>query len=57
MDKTKADMSKTCGLKYDEYWMKANFYRTMSQEEWINWYMNNCDKCKYMCEVCMLGEE
>lgn len=50
------DMSDECGFKYDEYWMAANHYRTMSQEDWQDWYRQNCRNCKYMCEICMYAE-
>ena len=52
----KQDMSNCCKFKYDEYWMNANYYKTMSQEVWLNWYRDNCGKCQYMSEICMYGE-
>ena len=53
----KQDMSKTCDFKYEEYWMKANHYHIMSQDEWMKWYSEHCGKCLHMCEVCMCGED
>lgn len=47
MSKIKYDMSDKCGFLYEEP-------RT---PEWEQWYMENCDKCCYMCEICMYGEE
>lgn len=52
----KKDNSNTCDFKYGEYWYKANHEKTMSQEEWLNWYDAHCQNCKYMCEICMYGE-
>jgi hypothetical protein len=57
MDGNRTDMSGTCEFKYDEYWMAANHYHTMSQEDWMKWYNEHCGKCIYMCEICMHGEE
>lgn len=51
------DMSKSCGLKYMENWIKTHLNETMSQNEWSKWYDENCGKCEYMCEVCMYGEK
>ena len=28
----------------------------MPQEEWNKWFDEHCGKCKYMCEICMYGE-
>ena len=53
----KSDMSNLCDFKYEEHWIKANRDRTMPQEDWMKWYMNNCGKCIYMCEICMYGEK
>lgn len=53
----KCDMSGTCGFKYDEYWMRANHYHTMPQDEWNKWYNEHCGRCQYMCEICMHGED
>ena len=53
----KCDMSGTCGFKYDEDWMQANHYHTMPQDEWDKWYWEHCGKCKYMCEICMYGDD
>jgi len=53
----KADMSGTCGFGYQEFWMAANHYKTMSQTDWINWLDDYCYKCKYMNEICMYGED
>ena len=53
----KKDMSNECGFHYDEYWIKANQNHTMSHEEWTQWYNAYCGQCKYMCEICMYGEE
>ena len=56
MQKMKIDMSKKCGFKYYEY-RKLKSENALSQDEWNNWYNNNCGKCKYMCEICMYGED
>lgn len=56
MQKMKIDMSKKCGFKYYEY-RKLKAENALSQDEWNNWYGNNCSKCKYMCEICMYGED
>ena len=53
----KCDMSGTCGFKYDEYWMRANHYHTMPQDEWNKWYNEHCGRCQYMCEICMHGDD
>lgn len=50
------DMSKSCGFHYQEYWVKANCDGTMIQEEWDDWFNNNCAKCFWMSEICMHGE-
>lgn len=55
--KVKLDMSNLCNFKYEEFWMKANYYKTMEQDEWMEWYLKHCGKCKYMCEICMHGED
>lgn len=49
-------MSKQCNFKYSEYHVRANILNTMNKEEWEKWFSENCNKCKYMCEVCMYGE-
>lgn len=56
MQKMKIDMSKKCGFKYYEY-RKLKSENALSQDEWNNWYNNNCGKCKYMWEICMYGED
>lgn len=53
----KEDMSEYCDFKYNEYWLAANHLHTMSQDEWNKWFDERCGKCKYMCEICMYGEE
>lgn len=51
------DMSEFCDFKYNEYWLAANHLHTMPQDEWNKWFDENCGRCKYMCEICMNGEE
>lgn len=52
----KYDMSKTCNLKYfDMYGMCLKHHIT--SEEFSSWYDQHCGQCKYMCEICMYGEE
>ena len=29
----------------------------MPQDEWNKWFGEHCGKCKYMCEICMYGED
>lgn len=53
----KLDMSSTCKFEYNQRWMDANVYKTTSQEDWLKWYREHCLKCKYMCDICMHGEE
>jgi hypothetical protein len=53
----KLDMSDTCGQNYESNWYSAHVTRTLSQEKWQKWYSEYCANCKYMCEVCMFGEE
>lgn len=52
----KQDMSSDCGFQYERKWVEANIHKTLSQEEWMEWYNSNCGKCIHMCEVCMFGE-
>ena len=55
-DKMKLDMSKSCGDGYQH--MQIRRHRgEITEEEFIAWYYENCDKCCYMSEICMLGEE
>lgn len=56
MSNNKEDMSKTCGFKYNEFWTAFN-RRIISKDEWNKWYNENCGRCKYMCEICMYGED
>lgn len=56
LENNKQDMSKMCNFKYEENWIKANHDKTMEQEEWDKWFSEYCGKCKYMCEICMYGE-
>ena len=51
------DMSKTCNMAYQEKWLEANVYGTLSQDEWYKWYNEHCGKCRWMNEVCMYGED
>lgn len=53
----KKDMSKSCGMHYEEYWKKTNMDGTMSQEEMDSWFAKNCAKCCWMSEICMFGEK
>ena len=55
--KNKQDMSKICNFEYNENWVKANCDETMAEEEWNKWYSEHCEKCKYMSEICMYGED
>lgn len=57
MNMGKTDMSGTCDFKYREYWLDANYFHTMTPDKWKEWFNEHCGKCKYMCEVCMYGEE
>ena len=51
-----ADMSNSCGFRYQELWLKR--YRgEISESEFMEWYAQNCALCKYMNVVCMYGEE
>lgn len=52
----KFDMSKKCGLEYFNKWNQMNKGQ-ITYEEFINWFNMNCEKCKYMSEICMYGEE
>lgn len=52
----KLDMSTTCDLAYQDKWMEANVYSTLSQQEWVKWYNEHCAKCKWMHVICMYGE-
>lgn len=36
----KTDMSSKCEKKYGEYWAAANYYKTLSQKDWLKWYSN-----------------
>lgn len=56
MPENKQDMSKTCGLGYQEMVLKKS-RNDISQGEFTNWYNEHCANCKYMCEICMYGEE
>lgn len=51
------DMHDICGFKYNEYWLKTNITHEIKTEEFNKWYDSHCGKCKYMCEICMYGEE
>lgn len=51
------DMHDRCGFKYDEYWFKTNITHEIRTEEFNKWHDSHCGRCKYMCEICMYGEE
>lgn len=50
---TGKDMSSVCGMHYEEFWRAFHIDRTMSQEEFDEWFDTNCGRCTYMNEVCM----
>jgi hypothetical protein len=52
----KYDMSKTCAFKNFDMW-KAHVENRITDEEYYSWYDQHCGRCKYMCEICMWGEE
>lgn len=52
----KKDMSGTCGFKDVEMYYKCE-NGEISNLEFLEYFNNNCGKCKYMCEICMYGEE
>ena len=52
----KENMSTSCGFEYTQRWLDANYYKTTTQEDWLNWYSNHCGKCIHMCEICMFEE-
>jgi hypothetical protein len=52
----KQDMSKECGFKdADMYYARES--SKITDEEFNQYWDNNCGKCLYMCEICMCGEE
>lgn len=51
------DMHDICGFKYNEYRLKASITHEIKIDEFNKWYDSHCGKCKYMCEICMYGEE
>jgi hypothetical protein len=51
------DMSETCGMHYFEYEAAAKVDHTMPVSEFKQYYNEHCADCKYMCEICMYGEE
>lgn len=51
----KADMSQWCGFDYDEMFDKMD-KGVISRADFDAWYGNNCAKCCYMNETCMVGE-
>lgn len=53
----KKDMSNSCDFMYQDYWTKANVTHELTQEDWMQWYNEHCANCKYMCEICMYGED
>lgn len=57
MAEKKQDMSAVCGHHYEEYWYAANEKHTMPQDQFQQWFKQNCAKCLYMSEICMFGEE
>lgn len=50
----KQDMSATCGFKDVEMHYKVG--KEITQEEYIEWHNNNCNKCIHMSDICMYGE-
>ena len=44
----KRDMSQECGFEYEKAWLDGDI------DEYCQKY---CDKCIYMHEICMFGEE
>lgn len=56
MPATKQDMSKTCGTGYQDMIVKEN-NNEITKGEFKKWYNEHCANCKYMCEICMYGEE
>lgn len=51
-----ADMSNSCGFRYEELWLKQ-YLEEIPESEFMEWYAQNCALCKYMNVVCMHGEE
>lgn len=51
----KKDMRFQCQGLYEELWYKYHVEHTISEEDFYNWYNNNCDKCIFMNETCMDG--
>ena len=49
----KKDMSKVCGMHYEEYWDAVHIHKTMTQEDFDKWLYNNCDQCTFMSDICM----
>lgn len=52
----KVDMSKTCGLGQMQKWIDR-YEKTISDQEFEEWYEKNCAKCIYESEICMYGEQ
>ena len=50
------DMSSKCGIKYFEMCIQERDGQ-ITDEEFQEWFADNCAKCSYMCEICMYGEE
>lgn len=51
----KKDMRYKCLGLYDELWQQCYIKNTISQEEFLKWYNENCNRCIFMNEVCMDG--
>lgn len=51
----KQDMSATCGFRYVELYYKFKNGEA-TQEEYDEYWNNNCGKCEHMNEICMYGE-
>lgn len=51
------DMSKECGMHYEEYWAAVHIHGTMTQEAFDAWFNEHCCQCTKMYEICMAGEE
>lgn len=51
----KVDMSLFCGTGQQGMWIKRN-KGEITEKEFIEWYEQNCAKCKYEYVGCMFGE-